>query len=266
MEIDLLLDPFGASWSQMREAALCAENAGFGGIWTWDHLAGSVHGQDRVLESWTVLSALAAVVPRVMLGPCVLNVANRPPGTLAVMAAALQEVSEGRLLLGIGAGGGPRTPYAAEQRALGRSVPGDAQRRRQVEEAIRVLREVWSGRRDGVGGFLRPAPPPPIIVGGFGPKMAELAGQLADGLNIPATAPRLTELLDIARQAHARRTNGGAHPFLATAFARFDESFLRADSPSVRRLLQAGLDRLILLVSAPYPMQRIQATVVSALQ
>src|SRR5207253_5645398 len=60
MEIDLLLDPFGASWPDMLEAARTAEQAGFGGIWTWDHLAGSVHGQPHVLECWTVLSALAA--------------------------------------------------------------------------------------------------------------------------------------------------------------------------------------------------------------
>ena len=115
MQIDLLIDPFGATWQDVREGAIAAEGEGFDGVWLYDHLAGSVHGQQRVLECWTTLTAIAATVPRIAIGPMVLNVANRHPGTLAVMAATLQEVSGGRLLLGLGAGGGPHTPYAAEQ-------------------------------------------------------------------------------------------------------------------------------------------------------
>ena len=185
MQIDLLFDPFGATWSDVREGAIAAEGEGFDGVWLYDHLAGSVHGESRVLECWTTLTAIAATVPRIAVGPMVLNVANRHPGTLGVMAATLQEVSGGRLLLGLGAGGGRDTPYAAEQRAFGRPVPGDVARRAAVETAVATLRSVWSGTVNGVGGFLRPDPPPPIILGGFGPKMAELAGRVADGVNLP---------------------------------------------------------------------------------
>ena len=145
-------------------------------------------------------SALAAAVPQLAIGSLVLNVANRDAGTLAVMAATLQEVSGGRLLLGIGAGGGAGTPYAAEQAALGRPVHGDVARRAAVESAIGMLRQVWSGTVGGAGGFLRPSPSPPVIVGGFGPKMAELAGRLGDGINVPS-GPNLPRLLDIAREA-----------------------------------------------------------------
>src|SRR5215213_288754 len=112
---------------------MAAEEAGFDGVWLYDHLAGSVHGASRVVECWTTLTAIAAVVPRISIGPLVLNIANRDAGTLAVMAATLQEVSGGRLLLGLGAGGGRDTPYAAEQLALDRAVPGDRLRRRWVE-------------------------------------------------------------------------------------------------------------------------------------
>src|ERR1051326_1783586 len=143
---DLLLDPFGADWHWVRATALAAETAGFDGLWTWDHLMGSVHGAGHVLESWTVLTALAAITQRVIIGPLTLNVANRHPGTLAVMAATLQHLSGGRLMLGLGAGGGPDTPYAAEQAVFARRTPGDAVRRQQVEEAVGVLRQVWSGR------------------------------------------------------------------------------------------------------------------------
>src|ERR1700759_3536310 len=145
MKIDLLFDPFGTTWPDVRDGARAAEGEGFDGVWLYDHLAGSVHGQSRVLECWTALTALAVAAPRLAIGPMVLNVANRDPGTLAVMAATLQEVSEGRLLLGLGAGGGRHTPYAAEQVALGRPVPGDAARRAAVEAAVTTLRSVWSG-------------------------------------------------------------------------------------------------------------------------
>ena len=119
VQVDLLFDPFGGRWEDLRAAAVVAEDAGFDGVWLYDHLAGSAHGAAHVLECWTVLSALAAAVPQLAIGSLVLNVANRDAGTLAVMAATLQEVSGGRLLLGIGAGGGDGTPYAAEQARSG---------------------------------------------------------------------------------------------------------------------------------------------------
>src|SRR5487761_826050 len=132
LHTDLLLDPFATPWADLRDSARAAEAAGFGGIWIWDHLAGSVHQAERVLEAWTTLTAVGAITRRINVGPLVLNVANRHPGVLATMAATLQEVTGGRLLLGIGAGGGVNTPCGAEQRALGRPVPPDATRRRQV--------------------------------------------------------------------------------------------------------------------------------------
>jgi alkanesulfonate monooxygenase SsuD/methylene tetrahydromethanopterin reductase-like flavin-dependent oxidoreductase (luciferase family) len=188
------------------------------------------------------LTAIAAVVPRIAIGPMVLNVANRDAGTLAVMAATLQEVSGGRLLLGLGAGGGAGTPYPAEQRGLGRTVPGDIARRRAVEDAVGTLHTVWSGTAGGAAGYLRPDPPPPVIIGGFGPKMAELAGRVGDGINAPAG--RLSELAAIAREAHGR---SGRDPsaFLVTT----------SIGPSPRelaRLAEVGVDHAVVLVRPPY--------------
>jgi alkanesulfonate monooxygenase SsuD/methylene tetrahydromethanopterin reductase-like flavin-dependent oxidoreductase (luciferase family) len=247
MRVDLLLDPFGAQWEEMRDAAVAAEEEGFDGLWTWDHLAGSVHRATGVLECWTTLTALAIMAPRMNVGPLVLNVANRDPGTLAVMAATLQQVSGGRLLLGIGAGGGTDTPYATEQQALGRQVAGGRARRQQVEEAINTLREVWTGRAGGVSGFLRPDPAPPVVVGAFGPKMAELAGRLGDGINLQA-GPDLSRLAGIAKDAYRSR---GKEPdgFLVTAFAGLDERWVHTGSAEHARLAAAGVDRMILLVS-----------------
>src|SRR4051812_3341079 len=171
VQIDLLFDPFGVRVDDVLRGATAAEQAGFAGVWLYDHLAGSVHRQDRVVECWTTLTAVAATVPRIMVGPLVLNVANRPAGTLAVMAATLQELSGGRLLLGIGAGGGIDTPYADEQEALGRAVPGDERRRAAVADCARILKEGWRGHTGGASGFLPPQPAPPINLGGVGPEI-----------------------------------------------------------------------------------------------
>jgi alkanesulfonate monooxygenase SsuD/methylene tetrahydromethanopterin reductase-like flavin-dependent oxidoreductase (luciferase family) len=252
VRVDLLFDPFDASWRDARDGAVAAEAEGYDGVWTYDHLAGSVHRASRVLECWTTLTAVAASVPRINVGSMVLNVANRDPGTLAVMAATLQEVSDGRLLLGIGAGGGGRTPYAAEQRAFGRRVAGDRTRRTAVEQAIATMREVWTGRAGGASGFLRPDPPPPLIVGGFGPKMAELAGRTGDGINLSAGDRRLGDLLALARDAHARTEHGDPERFVVTVSSSLDREWLDPDSRARDRLRALGVHRLVLFAAPPY--------------
>lgn len=241
MHVDVLFDPFESSWRAVQDGARAAEAAGLDGVWLYDHLAGSVHRAGHVIECWTTLTGIAATVPRISVGPMVLNVANRDPGTLAVMAATLQEMSDGRLLLGLGAGGGTDTPYASEQLALGRSVPGAAVRRRWVDEAVARLRAVWSGSTGGASGFLRPSPPPPVIIGGFGPKMAELAGRVGDGINVPG-GPQLTRLVAVARDAHER---AGRDPsqFIVTA---------SAGARDLERLAGVGVSRAVVFIRPPY--------------
>lgn len=255
MKTDLLLMPMGARWADMRAAALAAEAAGFDGLWTWDHLRdpdddGTGPG---VPEAWTVLTALAEVTRRMMLGPLVLNVANRHPGVLANMAATLQTVSDGRLLLGLGAGGSRRTPYAVEQAAIGQGVERDAVRAQRVVDAIALIRTLWAGE----AGFLRPAPPPPIVVGGFGPHMAAIAGRHGDGFNTQALHPQLADLLRVARDEHGK-SGRAASGFVATVFAGLEDRWLRADSRARQMVERAGVDRLILLVAPPFDPGQIQ--------
>jgi len=243
LKTDLLLIPFGATWRELRDAARRAEDGGYDGVWLWDHLRGGGDaGPSPVPECWTVLSALAEVTSRVMLGPLVLNVANRYAGVLANMAATLQEVSGGRLLLGLGAGGSRATPYAAEQEAIGQPVGSDTERRRELEQAIARIRALWAGDPPG---YLRPSPPPPIIVGGFGPRMAELAGRYGDGFNAPAGHPQLPELVTLARRAHAE--SGRTTPFQLSAFGGFPGT-----EAGRKRLAGLGVERLILLVQPPF--------------
>ncbi len=243
MHLDLLVDPFDASWPPVRDLAVAAEEQGWDGLWTWDHLSGVVHGQDHVLEGWTLLSALAAVTERVMLGPLVLNQANRDAAVVAQMAATLQEVSGGRLLLGLGAGTSPTGSYAAEQFALGRQPAHDPERRAALVEYIATIRAAWAGTVGGVGGFLRPDPSPPIVVAAFGPKLAAIAGAVADGINTQATLPDLEGVVAAAR-ARAVDPEG----FLVTVFAGLGPPWLDPDSAERRRLAAVGVDRLMLVV------------------
>jgi alkanesulfonate monooxygenase SsuD/methylene tetrahydromethanopterin reductase-like flavin-dependent oxidoreductase (luciferase family) len=254
VRVDLLFETFGTRWPELREGALAAERAGYDGVWLNDHLAGSVEGARRVLECWTSLSALAAAVPRMAIGPLVLNDANRDPGTLAVMAATLQEVSGGRLLLGLGAGARAGTPYAIEQAALGRPVRHDPDRRGLVERTITVLRQVWTGAVPPATGFLRPEPVPPVVIAASGPKMAELAGRLADGVCV-RVGSAMDGLIAVSRDAYAL---SGRDPeqMLVTATLR---SWPGETPPPVG----PGIDRLIVYLAPPFPesMARLAASV-----
>jgi len=269
MNTDILLVPMSARWADMRAAALAVEEAGFDGVWTWDHLRDP--DDDRgpgVPEAMVALAALAEVTRRIALGPLVLNVSTRHPGLLAQMAATLQQVSGGRLLLGLGAGGHRRLPYAPEHLMLGLDVPSDAVRAQRVAEAAEVMHRLWRGdaaslegaqyRLNRPSGYLRPTPAPPIIVGGFGPRMAAIAGRHGDGFNTQARHPNLAGLLGIARDEH-RASGRDPARFVASVFAGLEPRWLRPGSPDRAALEALGVDRLILLVSPPFDPAQIRA-------
>jgi alkanesulfonate monooxygenase SsuD/methylene tetrahydromethanopterin reductase-like flavin-dependent oxidoreductase (luciferase family) len=94
------------TWDDVRRIAETAEGSGLDSVWIADHLLaampdGTVHGMQ---DAWTLLSAVAAVTSRVELGPLVLCSSFRHPAVVAKMAATLDAVSDGRLVLGLGAG------------------------------------------------------------------------------------------------------------------------------------------------------------------
>ena len=243
MRIDVLLETFGARWSKILAGAVAAERVGLDGVWLNDHLAGSVQGAPDVLECWTILSALAADVPRITVGPLVLNVGNRDPGTLGVMAATLQHVSGGRLILGLGAGARAGTSYAIEQDAFGPSRAcrsGTASNSRAHDHG---LASGLVGSVPPAEGFLRPEPAPPIVVAAFGPKMAELAGRVGDGICVPAGS-KLAELVAVARRA---RVQSGRDPeqFLVTVS-------LVSVPQRAQSWVELGVDRLIVYVAPPF--------------
>ena len=122
------------------ESAIRLAQAGYDGIWCWDHLMGRRDITDPVVEAWTILSMTAARTERVTVGPFVANVMNRHPGVLAKMASTLQIASGGRLVLGMGIGGGP-----VEHAAYGKPYPETPERVRHLTEAVATIRALWTG-------------------------------------------------------------------------------------------------------------------------
>ena len=168
------------------ESARRLDAAGYQGIWAWDHFIGQGDRTVPVVEGWTILSVAAAQTNRVTIGPFVVNVMNRHPAVLARMASTLQIASGGRLILGMGIGGHP-----AEHEAYGIDFPEPKERAARLEEAIHVIKALWTGGPvtrpsefyplEDAHAFPLPTPPPPIIIGGEKPAGARLAGRVADG-------------------------------------------------------------------------------------
>jgi alkanesulfonate monooxygenase SsuD/methylene tetrahydromethanopterin reductase-like flavin-dependent oxidoreductase (luciferase family) len=165
-----------------------AEELGLDVVSVWDHPL-----TDRPsLETWTLLTWIAARTSRIHVMSNVLGLPYRPPPVLAKMAETLDRMSGGRLILGLGAGSqrGDFGDLGLPDRSPGGKVTA-------LEEAIQVIRGMWSepsfsfsGRYYRVGDIrLEPKPdrPIPIWLGTYGPRGVELAGRLADGW-IPSMA------------------------------------------------------------------------------
>jgi probable F420-dependent oxidoreductase len=180
-------------WAEVREVARLAEAVGFHGLMAPDHLLfrnappavvmepGKTRG---VWEVWSVLAAVAEATRRVQLGPFVACTAFRNPALLAKMADTLDEISDGRVVLGLGAGW-----HEPEYQAFG--YPFD-HRVGRFEEALQIIVPLLrQGRVDFQGLYyqardceLAPRGPrpggPPILIGGAGPRMLRLAARFAD--------------------------------------------------------------------------------------
>jgi probable F420-dependent oxidoreductase len=162
-------------WPELAAMARAAEETGFDSIWLGDHLLYRDDGRPErgPWDCWTTLAGLAAVTSRVELGPLVACTAFQPPGLLARTAAAVDELSGGRLRVGLGAGWNE-----VEFRAFG--VPFD-RRVSRFEEAFEIIRRLLAGEHvtfDGRFNQLEeaillppPARTPPLMVGGDGPRL-----------------------------------------------------------------------------------------------
>lgn len=166
-------------WPELVAMARAAEDVGFDSIWLGDHLLyrGDGRPERGPWDTWTMLGALAASTERVRLGPLVACAAFHPPGILARMGAAVDEVSAGRFVLGIGAGWN-RTEFAAF------GIPFE-QRVSRFEEAFEIVRRLLAGERVTFEGrffrvsdaVLQPIPrrTVPLMVGSTGDRVLRVA-------------------------------------------------------------------------------------------
>lgn len=168
------------------ESARRLDEAGFAGVWSWDHFVGKGDKTVPVVEAWTILSLAAGLTRQVTVGTFVTNVMNRHPALVARMASTLHLATGGRLVLGIGIGGAPK-----EHEAYGMEFPPAPERVARLEEAVAVIRALWTGGpvtrpsafyplRDAYA-FPVPDTPPKIIVGGETRSGAALAARIGDG-------------------------------------------------------------------------------------
>ncbi|MGA7732659.1 MAG: LLM class flavin-dependent oxidoreductase [Chloroflexia bacterium] len=213
------------TFEEIRDAALQAEALGLDSIWVYDHLLHRFPSRPPVgfWECWTILSALAAVTNRVSIGTQVICTAFRNPALLAKMATTLDAVSNGRLILGLGAGW-----HKPEFDAFG--MPYDHLATR-FEEAIQIITTLLrQGHADFEGAYysandceLRPKGPspagPPVLVAAFGPRMLRITARYADGWNTDWLGPEnvfserrdalMAACADVARDPATLAITGG---------------------------------------------------------
>ncbi|ORC05521.1 LLM class F420-dependent oxidoreductase [Mycobacterium persicum] len=181
------------AFPELKDLWRSADHLGFEGIWDYDHFFGPSEFDEPTYEGWTTLAAMGAITERARIGCLVTGVTYRNPAVLAKMAVTVDHISGGRLNFGMGAGW-----HEAEHRGYGIAFPSPASRVAMVDEALTVIRKLWTEDLVNFSGeffrledaFCEPKPlqypPPPIVIAGTGPKMLRLIARHADEWNMSA--------------------------------------------------------------------------------
>jgi F420-dependent oxidoreductase-like protein len=191
----LHLDQRGKSWTHIIREFQIADDLGFDTAWVSDHLL-SMEGTDDgpILEAWTLLAAIAALTSRIRIGVLVTSNTFRHPALLAKQAVTVDHISEGRLILGLGAGW-----REDEHRRYGLAFPQASVRVDRLEETVRILHALmgqklttFSGDHyDLVDAPLEPKaiqqPRIPILIAAHQPRMIRVAARFADQWDTYAT-------------------------------------------------------------------------------
>jgi F420-dependent oxidoreductase-like protein len=195
----------------LADIARTAEGAGFYSLWVMDHFFQiRVVGppENEMLEGYTTLGFLAGLTDRVKLGTMATGVIYRYPGILVKQVTTLDVLSKGRAYLGIGAAWNEQ-----EAKGLGAPFPPIAVRFEQLEEALQIAKQMWSGKVAPYRGthyqlteaLCSPQPlsrphPPILVAGGGEKKTLRLVAQYADACNLFGSAEMVRPKLAILRQ------------------------------------------------------------------
>src|SRR6476469_1221347 len=197
MELRIFLEPQqGATYDDQLAVARLSEELGFGAFFRSDHyLAMGVDGRPGPTDSWVTLAGLARDTSTIRLGTMMTSATFRHPGPLAIQVANVDQMSDGRVELGIGAGW-----FEQEHTAYGIPFPSTGERFDRFEEQLAIITGLWGtavGERFTHQGahyevLDSPALPkptqarPPVLIGGLGRKRTpELAARYADEFNLP---------------------------------------------------------------------------------
>jgi G6PDH family F420-dependent oxidoreductase len=171
--------------AELLDQARAAERAGFHGFWISDHYHPWNEAQGQSPFVWSVIGALAETTNLPVTTAVTCPTMRIHPAVIAQAAATTAVLLEGRFLLGVGSG------EALNEHILGDRWPIADVRLEMLEEAIEVIRMLWSGETVNHEGrhyrveharvFTLPETPPPILVSGFGPKAVDLAARVGDG-------------------------------------------------------------------------------------
>ena len=208
MELRVFTEPQqGATYDDLLAVARTAEDLGYGAFFRSDHYLGmGTEGLPGPTDAWITLAGLARDTSSIRLGTLMTSATFRYPGPLAISVAQVDQMSGGRVELGIGAGW-----YEREHTAYGVPFPATGERFDRLEESLAVITGLWgtpAGERfDFEGRHYRlsdsPAlpkpvqsPRPPVLIGGKGKKRTPaLAARYADEFNVPFDGIEQTRVL-----------------------------------------------------------------------
>src|SRR3712207_1664355 len=175
----------GVTWEHWLALAQACEDAGLEGLFRSDHYLSIVRGGEAgSLDAWATIAALAARTERIRLGTLVSPVTFRPASVLAKSVATAQEISGGRVELGIGAGW-----YEAEHEAYGFPFPPVRERMDELDRQLETIHRQWTHDEDAWPKAVQ-EPHPPLIVGGTAkPRTVAAAVRWADEYNTVFASP-----------------------------------------------------------------------------
>ena len=234
----------------LRRVAVEAERSNFDSFWVMDHfhqIANVGASNEPMFEGWTTLGVIAGLTSKIRLGTMVTGIVYRYPSILAKIGATLDILSKGRLYMGIGAAWN-----AEESEAYGIHFPSTSERFRRLEEAVQIIRKMWTEDHASFKGefyeiknaYCIPKPIqkpyPPILIGGSGEKKTlKLVAKYADACNVFGSPETVKRKFSILRE-HCRAVGRNYYDIVKT---KLGAVVIDKDSDTLRRRVSEAFNK-----------------------